>query len=568
MRRGPAIFLLLCLLIAAGYGTGRLASEGLGRVNDFAPTDLKAALPVAGPPPLAQRLVLVMVDGLRPDDAPFLPTLDWLAERGASLNLTVPAPGYPLPAAATLLTGARPQTHGALLPPVISVLHADNILGAARRATITTGGAGSPSLGKFLRPSIDAWADASSLAQLQQQTTPLLAPSGPRIVVLQTDYLSQEMRKLRTADRADAVYRDRLADIDAALVSILQGIDWKTTVVAVTGLEPMDTRTAYEPNGSVPLVMAGPGIKPGFRGTGSLTDVASTLAALAGTPVPLANEGLPVLGALQVQGRPADLVMQRVLDSRKAFTDAALAALDSSEVAPDVPGTADQAETYLAGLDQSLQTARFAAWKQSLIAIAPYAAGAILVTLIYLIAVWRSKAGGAVFVGSLTYGAAFHLIFFLTGGRYSASLAGLESPGKLLAWRLGAVSAGAMLITVLLTGFLLSRRGFKKRGYIATAACHLALSTALLVALPTAVMVTFTGWEFQSTLPAPGFLVWFFVAALQVMAIGYLSPVWAMLTVSACSISRRLWPLKEIGDPERNADQVVRLKAIKRTARR
>jgi hypothetical protein len=568
LRRGPAIFLLICLLTAAAYGAGRVASEGLGKVADFTPTNLQATLPVAGPPPLAQRLVLVLVDGLRTEDAPFLPTLDWLAQRGASLRLTVPAPGFELPGTATLLTGARPQTHGALLPPAIRTLNADNLLTAARRVRITTGGAGSPALGAFLRPSLDSWQNASSPAQLQQQLAALLAPGGPRLVVLHTDDLYKESRKLRTADRSDSGYLDRLADLDAQLVNMLQGIDWKSTAVVVAGLMPTDRYAIYDPGAPVPLIMAGPGIKPGYRGTGSLVDVASTLATIAGTPIPLANEGLPLLGALEVTGRPADVVLQRVMESRKAFTDAALLSMGSSATAPEVPSAAEQVGPYVAGLEQALRSARFAAWKESLIAIAPYAAGVLLVALIYLIAVWRSQAGSAIFLGNLTYGAAFHAIFFLTGGRYSASLAGLDSPGRWLAWRLAGVSVAAMLLSVLVAGHFLARRGFRKRGFIGMAACHLALSTAFLVAVPTAVLVTFTGWEFRAALPAPGFLVWFFVAALQVIAIGCLSPVWALLTVSAASISRRLWPLKEVGDPERNADKVVRLRAMRRTTRR
>jgi hypothetical protein len=166
------------------------------------------------------------------------------------------------------------------------------------------------------------------------------------------------------------------------------------------------------------------------------------------------------------------------------------------------------------------------------------------------------------------YAAAFHALFFLTGGSYSGGMAGLDNPGRSLVLGLGARAAGAMLIALMVTGHLLARKGFKKRAYVAAAACHLLLSSALVIALPVAGMLARTGWQFTDTLPAPGLVVWFFVTGVQVLAIGYLSPLWVALTVSSAAISRQAWPLKEIGDPERNADKVVRVKALRRNMKR
>ncbi|HWI61601.1 MAG TPA: hypothetical protein VNT75_07180, partial [Symbiobacteriaceae bacterium] len=93
MRRGPAVFLLICLLVASAYGAQRALLEGVDRVTGFSPSHLTGTRPPTGPPPSAQRLVLILAEGLRPDDARLLPTLDWLAGRGAQLKVTVPQPG-------------------------------------------------------------------------------------------------------------------------------------------------------------------------------------------------------------------------------------------------------------------------------------------------------------------------------------------------------------------------------------------------------------------------------------------------------------------------------------------
>jgi hypothetical protein len=568
VRRGPAIVLLLALLLSAGYGAGRLMQEGRHRIAGFSPTHLQAARSAEGVPPLAQRLVLVVVEGLQPDDVLTLPSLDWLAQQGASLRLSVPQPGYAAPGAATLLTGAAPRTHGVFLPPAPGQsLAADNLVAAAKRAGIPTGGAGAAALGDLLTGQIDNWQVADSPAVLQNLATPLLGTGGPRLVVLHTDYLHRESRRLRTADRTDTLYRTALAELDGHLARLLEQVDWKTTAVMVAGIKPMDAKGAHVPNQPVPLVMAGPGLKPAYRGAGSLTDVAPTVSALLGAPVPVAADGRPLLEAMAVSGRPADVVVQQALASRRAYADAALKAMGSKEFTPDPPSVAAGEAGYKQQLEQLLSTARFEAQKALLLRIGPYAGGALLLILIYLFVVLR-RFGSPIFVGIVAFAALFHMIFFLTGGRYSFAMAGLESPDAQLVWGLAGRSAGAMALAVVATGHLLARRGVKKRSYVSTAACHLALSTVLVMALPVAVTLVLSGWEFPVALPAPGLIVWFFVTGVQVMTISYLSPLWAAVAVSAASVSRRFWPPKEIGDPERNADKVVRLKALKRTGRR
>jgi hypothetical protein len=559
------VFLLICVLLASAYGAQRVAREGASRVTGFTPTHMTGIRPPAGPPPLAQRVVVILAEGLRPDDARLLPTVDWLAQRGAQLSVAVPEPGYAVPAAATLLTGAQPEVHGVLLRD--GRLGADNLLAAAQRVGISTGGAGGADLGHLLQGgALPGWEVVGTPQALVEKARALLRPTGPEFVLLHSHFLAGEMERLGTASRDSADYRNALAQFDFTLVSLIDLIDWKTTAVVVAGTVPMGADGAYTPAASVPLVMAGPGIKAGFRGEASLLDVAPTLSALAGAPVPLANGGRPVLGALAVtDGRPADLVMLKVLEARRAYVEGALGALGAVVSTPEVPADPAGAEGYLAELEQLLHDAQFGAWRKWGLTLAPYAGGALLLILIYLIIVLRAPFGGPVVAGLVTYTAAFHVIFFLTGGSYSAALPGLYEPGRGVVLGLASPGAGAMVAASLVTGYLLSRKGFKKRAYVATAALHMALVTALLTALPVAVVLGRTGWDFTVSLPATGQMVWFFAAALQIMVIGYLSPLWAGLVVSASALSRKWWPLKEIGDPERNADKVVRLRALRRT---
>jgi hypothetical protein len=386
-------------------------------------------------------------------------------------------------------------------------------------------------------------------------------------VLIQTNALVTGRRDVRSADPASPSYKEVLGQLDAQLMQIFELVDLKSTAVVVVGSTPTDAGGAHRAGAPVPLIMAGAGIKEGARGDAALTDVAPTAAALLGAPTPLENQGRPLMAALQAEGRPADVIAQRYLDSRKASTDAALAALGVRQAVPDPPATAAAAGDYERELTRALNDARIIAWKHAMPEHLPYLGGLLLVALLYLIIAYRQPYGGALLAGSVTYAAAFHALFFLTGGAYSSGMAGIESPGRTLALTLGLKAAAAMILAAAITGFLLSRKGFKKRSYLTAAGMHMALSTAVLLSLPVAVMLAFVGWEFPVALPPPGLLIWFFLTALQVMLIGYLSPLWGLIAVSATRFAHRLWPVKEIGDPVRNADNVVRLKALRRHAR-
>lgn len=558
MRKGPAVILLLTFLIAAAYGAQRALSEGMMRVARFSPAIFQAPRPAAGPPPLAGRVVLVALDGLRAEDVVLLPSLDWLERRGASFRLTVPAPGSGAPVLTTFLTGALPTTHGVLSPAASPKTGADALTAAAQRARLTVGGVGSEHLGSLAGLPAGSWQTPAAPDKLLDAVRPLLGSGGPGLTVIQLTRLGTA----RQPDLADPTYKDLLATTDADLVRMLELLDLKTTAVVVAGLPG-----GAGPVTEVPLIMAGAGVREGARGTGALTDVAPTVAALLGSPVPAQTQGSPLLDGLAAEGRPADLILSHTLQVKRGVAEAGLAALGDTQPLPEAPASAAEADAFLKALEQRLEDARFAVWKADLIDRAPYVAGAVLILLLYLAAAWRQKFGGALFLGSLTFAATFNLIFHLAGGRYSAAMAGLSAFDRGLLVRLGLEVAAAALLAALVTGYRFSRKGLKRRGYLMGASLHMLLSTAVLLALPVMAVVAFVGWEFPVQLPAPGLQVWFGVTAVQVVVLGYLSLAWGIITVSASQFALRRWPLKEVGDPERNADRTVRTRSLKRTVK-
>lgn len=567
MRRGPAILLLFCLLFGSAYGALRLGQEGLTRLSTFAPTHISAERPTAGPSPLANRLVLLMIDGLRPEEAHLLPSLEWLRHRGASYRLIVPSPSFQPAAAATLLTGAPPELTGVMRPDFASPLGTDHLLMAAKRAQLSMAGAGSATLGRMVSGAVETWQVGSSSEELQDQIHSLLAPSGPRLILLQLGDLSRATRSLGTADIERSEYRDALADLDSRLAAILDQVDWKSTAVVVAGTTPLTTGGQREEGGSVPLLMAGAGVRQGARGDGSLMDVAPTVAGLAGLPVPLASQGKPLMEALNVDGRPADLIAGAYLASRQRFALTALKGYGSQAEVPDAPATVAEADGYLATLKRTVAAARQAWWQNDLMQRLPYLGGGLLVLLLYLLIVYRRPFGGPVFLATLIYAALFHLLFFGMGGRFSASTTLLDLPLTSLRWRLPLMAGIAMAVAAVFAGIALSRKSNRKIAYVATASLHMALGVAGAVALPMGVAVLLVGWRFPVAVPSASLWIWFFVTVAEVLVITALSPLWTAVTVRSARWAIRLWPPKEIGNPEINADKVVRLKALKRSER-
>jgi hypothetical protein len=281
----------------------------------------------------------------------------------------------------------------------------------------------------------------------------------------------------------------------------------------------------------------------------------------------VAAQGRPIVSALQLEGRPLDALMQIYLTSRRAYAAGAVAAYGSPDTVPEAPSAASEAEDYLARLEQQVK----AAWKawitEGLKERLPYLGGGALILLLYLLVLYRGPFGGPAFGVHLTYGILFTALYLALGGRLGQGVADLGLPWQEPAYRYGLASAAAMLLAAVVGGMLVSRKEYRRTRYLAASGLHAALGLVALIALPVGVVVLVTGWEFPVALPDARLWVGFFLVALQVVVIGCLGPVWAWATVRVARFARRHWPVKEVGDPEVNADKVVRLRALRRAGR-
>ncbi len=567
MRRGPAVFLLVTLLLASAYGAVQAIHQGWQLITGFLPAHYTVPRPTIGSTPLSNRLIFITIDGLRPDDASLMPTLDWLRRRGAGFALSVPMPAYGLPALATLLSGAPPTLHGVLIDSPGAALRSDNFVSGATQMGYSSAGIGGVGLGGLIGPPT-AWQTADTLESVMAGAQPLVAPTGPRLALIQIEAVHHATHQLSRPDRSAPEFRNLLAQLDGYLIQLLEQVDLKTTAVVITGGFPSDSSGAHPATGTSFLILAGAGIKPDSRGEANLRDIAPTVSVLLGVPSPIQSLGRPLYDALLVDGRPRDAIEQRIATGRKAFFDAALQSVGSVELTPQAPGSIDAITIYLERANQLLRSATFAYWKSGVLDRLPFLGPALLVGIMYLVIVLRQPFAGPLIAGILTYVTGFHVIFFATGGRYSAAMAQLESFDQGLALGVGLRTAAAMAVALILTSYLLARRDYKRPSYMTSAALHMALTTIIFISLPVVGAVAILGWTFPVELPSMNLMVWFFVWAIQVVVIGALSPIWAVLGAGIVRLTRHRWPLKEIGDPVVNADKVLRLRALRRSSRK
>ena len=109
MRRIIGLVLIIVLTLLAGFA--EQVRDGLWQSYQTYTTPFTGPLPAgAARPPLAPRVVLLLVRGLRLDASNQMPSLNALRQRGANVIIELPAPTYRMPATYGWMSGAWPDT--------------------------------------------------------------------------------------------------------------------------------------------------------------------------------------------------------------------------------------------------------------------------------------------------------------------------------------------------------------------------------------------------------------------------------------------------------------------------
>jgi hypothetical protein len=307
--------LLTSLAIALGGGViawhGSQAAAGFhARLNEAAPP-LASAPPTLGPgpatattSPLARRVVVVVIDGLRLDASFGHPWLDRLRRRGSEAIGVAGFPTWSRPNQAAILTGVPPLASGVRSNDYAAEVGLDSLMDRAAAAGLRSAYVADVSFGMarmfhadFETTHYVPWAGGLGKA------IRLVVGQGYPLVVIVPGAADEAAHRYGVDGEH---YRGAIAAIDRTLGDALADLDLTRDAVIVTadhghivagghgGVE----RDVVQ----VPIVLAGAGVRPGAAlGEVPLTAIAPTVAALLGVPAPGHGVSPGIVAALALE---------------------------------------------------------------------------------------------------------------------------------------------------------------------------------------------------------------------------------------------------------------------------
>jgi len=366
-RGAPRILAQALVWAAVGLAAGKLATHAWRSVNAY---QTPYRFSHAGAPGVERdwRVLLVLVDGLRLDASRSMRSLERVRAQGADLDATASRPSYSRPGRATLVTGASPEIHGATTNRHPGAVLLDNLFRGVARGEGEVAVAGSDLWRSLFGPDLPrASYRESKLKELRggfERVLPEMASSEwedaawllekkPRIGVLDLvtpDYAAHEFGSRSPEYGRACAFSDRV------IQRLMDDVDlWRTLVVITADHGHID------PGGhggdeaevlAVPLVIVGRGVRAGVRGEARQLDVAPTIAALLGLPIPAGSEGRVLTEILDYEG-DAEFersLLQRAAAQQAAFRKDFAASLGVPEADPDAARAERQRRDRLARL--------------------------------------------------------------------------------------------------------------------------------------------------------------------------------------------------------------------------
>lgn len=352
-RRTVPVRLLATVAVLLAISLG--AREGLrlfiASFDEYKPLAMAQIEAGSGTTPVAQKAVLVIISGLRSDVSREMPTFEYLHRLGAQAEVRVPWPTISQAAWTTLLSGATPELSGAVAlnandntPRPITV---DHLLRRARITRHTTGLAGHKlweslvSTDALTEAVISTGKSADDDSWLLQQAMDILATRPPDLLVIQ---LSQLDTAGHTYGGASDEYHRAAQRVDTLIGRVAAALDLRATALIITSDHGHLDQGGYggpePPVATVPLVIAGPGVKPGDYGTIDQTDIAPTLAALMGLPIPAESQGTIRFEMLDMEAPLQAEKAMALADQQVRLSDTYLRAIEPFDWAQGKQGSA------------------------------------------------------------------------------------------------------------------------------------------------------------------------------------------------------------------------------------
>ncbi len=276
MRRGLSLAFISLILALSAYASYLWLRALESSMRDFTPpfdtSSLFFDLPTA---PVSRKLVLIVAEGIPPDETAQMQCVRELKEAGAWIPLNRPGYFGPYTPWVTLITGADPDLVGVYLTP--SPVPSGNLFEALKRSGRTAALAGPGFWGELLSSCEDCL--YASFFSRDDEPARVAKEAARFLRLFQPAFTLVHLRGMTRPRYADVLVGDILAEVD---------LREDTAIVMLASAQ-----------GSA-LVMAGKGVKPGVYAPASVLDLAPTLAALAGAVIPPLSEGDVLFQALSM----------------------------------------------------------------------------------------------------------------------------------------------------------------------------------------------------------------------------------------------------------------------------
>ena len=366
MRRIVGLILVIALTIFATLAETFRNNLWISYRDYTSPylADLPAGAARASPSP---RVVLVLVRGLRLDSSRQMATLNELRKRGADLVVQYEPPTYRLPVWSTLMSGATAETHGITTNYAPRTDSSSSIFHEMQLAGEPAAIVGSQALGDAFGAEVQRFepVDNPDLERHDDDAIRITfdvlrdASTPARLVCVELSAIEDTLRN------DPASYGTALSVTDTRIKTLLDGLDLGANTVIILsdhGLTQDAKDGGAEPEIALaPMIMAGVGVAPGVQSMIQATDIAPTLAALLGSPLPVHAQGQPALSALSLpaDAAPGLVITQTGTVSETVVTTATLAPLAPL---PDLLwASAIQLTTFYESWSEAIKQPRFAA---------------------------------------------------------------------------------------------------------------------------------------------------------------------------------------------------------------
>lgn len=491
-------------LAVIGVAARMLADFQWNRVVEYRSPYVAAVPPAAETPRLADRVILVVVDGLRLDTSDEMPALQRLGEEGSALVARASQPSLSFPGWTNMVTGAPPEISGVTTNWYEGRVRVDSIFASARRADLTTAVAGGEGWRQLFRGQIDHSfyaRDARRFAdeRIGAAALRILAEDDPDLLLVHLPDVDHRGHETGV----DEIYREAALGADRVVEALAEAADPGTAIIVTSDHGHIDSGGHGGPEEEVlltPLVLWGDGLVPGARGEVAQSDVAPTISALLGIGRPA-----HATGELRVELLDAD-DEDRAEIARTHDDAAARFYTEATEVLGGSGST-----------EAAFERARREQQRHDVLARLPIALGVMALVAIAVVLASRGLDALAILAGALTFFASWAGIFLARGLTFSFSHFNTEDQVEAflvarLVDTLLALSVGSVV-----AGLVAGRR--QRAGGFETG-LGMAAWILLVTGMPVAGFLVVFGWGFVWGLPhlVAGFAQ--FLALLAMFGIG------------------------------------------------